>query len=972
MRFIDRIFDAAVFCLIFFSPLAFGSVYPSTYRWVEAGCFGLFALWMLKSPTVAAAPRARGDASLARAVGIPLALLLALIAFQAIPLPPPVLRVVSPSTYRQYSRIYFGWPARAPGAELGSIRAGNVAAPRPQFGGVVVLPTETEVRQGAAVPFEPPIASGNGANASGASTERRQPDQPRSHPEQVPALYATQWRPLTIAWPLTTTTLLGALAVAALLLASALYPAGDGRDLRASVEFTRRTMVVVLATGLIIAVVGLIQWATWNGKILWLMVPMDWGAPNLAVLRACGPFVDPDHFAGYLAMIFPLMVSAAVFGGFPAHRNAALGVRIAAGFGAFLIFTAVALSQSRAGWIGLTVGTVFLFTFVHRRSGKAERSPADGTGWNPLRASLAILGVLAVLALIFVGGQGRQEAAGRVGTTVLQEDFRARFAVWVGSAPIVREFPLFGVGLGAWPEAFFRFQPAPRSDLIYNAAHNDYLELLVDVGILGIGLAGWLVFRIAARLRSALHEIAGRMLPALAAIVSGIIAMAVIEFFDFDLQVPANVVLLALLTGLALRMGEFSESSEAALEADAAPVEARSGTRTRRVACVAAAAGALALGAIAMTQTGEPYPYDIVPPESVTDARNLLLSYPYNPDTHRMMLGQFGDAMDFRARSREIETWQWLDPIDPRARDAYARDLLDNGNRAEALRQIDESVYVAPAVPSHGYLSPRILPWLPDDQKRAIEDGFKRAVDAGFNGAALALGEFYRTLGRSAERAALLSASAARESDPQKRAEYLRESANAYVAMGELKKAGDVFRRAIDADPGDSTSYTGLIAKVLVPYEEFDQVQNYIRAGIDHDVDACQLALSARGAASVGRPEITEQTLADALKIEPASYDCTMELGLLYLRDGRNGRAILMFDKATELRPNSAEAYMELATAAEKNYDFFKAEKAYDRAASLAPQNPDVVQRLAAFKRKLADAASDPGPVDAQVSVPAR
>ncbi|HYL58296.1 MAG TPA: O-antigen ligase family protein, partial [Candidatus Acidoferrales bacterium] len=583
----------------------------------------------------------------------------------------------------------------------------------------------------------------------------------------------------------------------------------------------------------------------------------------------------------------------------------------------------------------------------------------------------AILGALVVLALIFVGGQGRQEAAGRVGATVLHEDFRARFAVWVASLPIVREFPLFGVGLGAWPEAFFRFQPAPRSDLLYNAAHNDYVELLADVGMLGIGLAGWLVFRIAARFRSALRKIPRRMLPALAALVSGIIAMAVIEFFDFDLQVPANIVQPALLTGLALRMGEFNESSEAALEADVAPSAGRTGIGTRRWACVAASAGAVALGAIAMRQTGDPYPYDIVQPESVTDARNLLLSYPYNPETHRMLLAKFGDAMDSRARSREIETWQWLDPIDPLARDAYARDLLDNGNRAEAMRQVKQSVYVSPAVLSHAYLSPRILPWLQDDEKRAIEDGFKRAVDAGFNGAAIALGEYYSTLGRSSERAALLSASAARESDPQKRAEYLRESANAYVAMGELKKAGEIFRRAIDADPTDASSYTGLIAKVLVPYEQFDQVQEYIRAGIDHDVDACQLALSARGAASVGRPDIIEQTLDDALKVEPASYDCTMEMGLLYLRDGRNGRAMLMFGKATELRPNSAEAYMELATAAEKNYDFFKAEKAYDRAASLAPQNPDVAERLAAFKRKLAEAASDPGTPDAQVSAPA-
>ena len=45
----------------------------------------------------------------------------------------------------------------------------------------------------------------------------------------VPAMYSTRWRPLTIAWPLTNTGLIGAFAVAALLFAVAFYPFGDQR-----------------------------------------------------------------------------------------------------------------------------------------------------------------------------------------------------------------------------------------------------------------------------------------------------------------------------------------------------------------------------------------------------------------------------------------------------------------------------------------------------------------------------------------------------------------------------------------------------------------------------------------------------------------------------------------------------------------------------------------------------------------------
>jgi len=123
LRILDRIFQALLFGLIFLAPLAFGSVYPWAYRAVEAACFSLFALWMLKLRTLASVGvlPARQDARLVRSLGVPLELLLLLIAFQSLPLPPAALRVISPSTYSQYGRIFSDWPDRAPGADLASM-----------------------------------------------------------------------------------------------------------------------------------------------------------------------------------------------------------------------------------------------------------------------------------------------------------------------------------------------------------------------------------------------------------------------------------------------------------------------------------------------------------------------------------------------------------------------------------------------------------------------------------------------------------------------------------------------------------------------------------------------------------------------------------------------------------------------------------------------------------------------------------
>ena len=403
-------------------------------------------------------------------------------------------------------------------------------------------------------------------------------------------------------------------------------------------------MIAILVSGLIIAVVGLIQWALWNGKILWTMVPLDWGAPNPAARRASGPFVNPDHFAGYLAMVFPFMLSGVVFGGFPAHSNAGPATRIICGVAAFLIFTAVALSQSRAGWMGLAIGTVALFFFVQSRPRTVDDTGADKVTARPLRTSLALLAAMVVLASMFIGGQGREESARRVGVTVSQggSDLGDRIAVWSKTPAIVREFPLFGVGLGAWPEVFYRFEPAPRSDLLYNAAHNDYIELLIDLGLVGVALLAWFAVRLAARLRDALRTVPRHLLPALAAMTAGLIAMAAIEFFDFDLQIPANLIAFAILAGLALRMSIPPDPPKDWPR----PVRAEAGPWSERIVYLPMAA-AFGLAIFAMTQSGLPYPFDIVTPRFCERRAKPAAQLPVQ---------SYGSSYDARALRRRDET----------------------------------------------------------------------------------------------------------------------------------------------------------------------------------------------------------------------------------------------------------------------------------------------------------------------------
>src|SRR5262249_5046899 len=158
---------------------------------------------------------------------------------------------------------------------------------------------------------------------------------------------------------------------------------------------------------------------------------------------------------------------------------------------------------------------------------------------------------------------------------------------------------------------------------------------------------------------------------------------------------------------------------------------------------------AVAMAAAALLQNGDPYPYNLHEPATFEEARNMMLSYPVNPQVHLSMLRQFGDTIDPATRSREIATATWLDPTDHFARDSYVRDLLAQGKRSEAMEQVTESVYAVPITQKHPYLEPRLVPWLRHDERQAIEHGLRRAVDRKFKGAAITLGDFYSALGRS-------------------------------------------------------------------------------------------------------------------------------------------------------------------------------------------------------------------------------
>ena len=351
----DRALTALVMILVVSTPFALGAVYPWPAALIEIGVAVLVIVSVLKVASAASTP---DDVSFSKSLPLipPVLLLAGLVLFQLIPLPPQIMRPLSPATYQFYVKALPGWPHTAPY----SGKAFVTPSVRPASGSTRaisrILPTLQEVQQGTPVPFAKKAPPPRGkANSDGRRIERNGNYTSRRWRTILPAT----WYPLAISPELTRTALLRFVAYAGLFFVIVGYPFVDGSE--GEKRFYRSVLAMVVVTGVLVAAVGLIERVYWNGKILWLFVPMDWGAPFPNVFpRATGPFVDPDHFANYLNMVFPLALAGAFYELYSKSRRSADAIRLLCACGAFIILSAIVLSLSRAAWLGVAVTTVVL------------------------------------------------------------------------------------------------------------------------------------------------------------------------------------------------------------------------------------------------------------------------------------------------------------------------------------------------------------------------------------------------------------------------------------------------------------------------------------------------------------------------------------------------------------------------------------------------------------------------------------
>jgi len=168
---------------------------------------------------------------------------------------------------------------------------------------------------------------------------------------------------------------------------------------------------------------------------------------------------------------------------------------------------------------------------------------------GPRLVALAIVG-FAALALVAWLGAGR--AIERFSTLHPGDVTLGRRATMVhGAAHIFFDHPVKGAGLGSLVAVFPRYEIA-YDGYVVDHVHNDYVELLAEMGILG-GLCGlaflWILVRDA---RSCFTAEQGHFSRAVhAGAVTALCGLLLHSLVDFNLHIPSNALLFLLQAHLA-------------------------------------------------------------------------------------------------------------------------------------------------------------------------------------------------------------------------------------------------------------------------------------------------------------------------------------------------------------------------------------------------------------------------------------
>ena len=279
--------------------------------------------------------------------------------------------------------------------------------------------------------------------------------------------------------------------------------------------------------GAALASFALVQGISSNGKLYWLRQPRMGG-------WIYGPYVNHNHYAGLMEMLVPIpLVLSLTHLASPRARN------LTATAAAVMVGT-IFLSGSRGAMLAIVTELVILAVVLAQRK----------RGWRTAIGLGLFLTIVAGL-LIWIGGSDLSQRIASVSPSRSEISGDTRIHINGDGVRMFLKKPVFGWGLGSFPVVYPQFRTF-YTNFFVNEAHNDYLQLLVETGLLGFAT---MVSFIVIVYKSAIKKIGNWTAEINGAValtcLLGMSGILVHSAVDFNLQIPANAALFYVLCTLA-------------------------------------------------------------------------------------------------------------------------------------------------------------------------------------------------------------------------------------------------------------------------------------------------------------------------------------------------------------------------------------------------------------------------------------
>lgn len=295
-------------------------------------------------------------------------------------------------------------------------------------------------------------------------------------------------------------------------------------SLTTSVKRISRIVVLVTGFGFAFAFFSILQSVLSPERI--------YGIYEVKFAVPFGSFVNRHTFAAFMEMSICLPLGL-VFAG-AIEKDKKLLYLTAIG----LMGVALLLSGSRGGLVSIIAATVFLVFMT---------VDSKGTRGILVKVSMAVL-----LIGVFIAGAvliGGESSLTRIAETAVARDIStSRFQIWSATLEVIRQNFPFGAGFGAFSYAYTQFDPSSGFERV-EQAHNDYLQVLADAGVIGALIGLYFLYRLF-RIGFASVKVENRYRRGVAlGAFAGCVAVLVHSAFDFVLHITSvSILFLTMMT----------------------------------------------------------------------------------------------------------------------------------------------------------------------------------------------------------------------------------------------------------------------------------------------------------------------------------------------------------------------------------------------------------------------------------------